>query len=981
MALSVLHTNEWMTHRDVSILLYLVESEYYQLTKEDKMGMNLPKWSITLLLLAFAVFAMAGENGVNSYTVGWGETHATDTDAYWGVSGPYDFDEDGFSEMVGYTDANGLTLHMYENDGDDAWSEVWSYNIGTDLVIYSFEVAEGQHDLDGDGIDELMVGGKGGEFSSLFIFELDTSAADISFTMVANVDVEEVAGLGSDGVTEVKSLDVSDLDDDGVMELLIYDGGTTDAVVIMSLDTNSTYEFPNWITEFTWDGFCCSVYGAVIGDFDNNGTNNFAMVEWDYNGIAFFDVIGPDEYELIVFSDDATASDGGSLRSLDAGDLDGDGYDEIYLASTDGNVYLYEVGADLLDFDITTDLHVIFAGADDGWSFNGAKMGNTDIWHGSADGMDYIATADTTGILDLEYDGMGDITDAASWTAYTIATDIAGAIDWQDVALGDFDYDGLDEIFAVNSDLPMIQIFEHDGWNTVPMISSYSVVADTLDHPGFQTRGMTAGSDLDNDGFEEIIITDYVVGGVHVYEATSDNTLEWVASMVDDSTSYWATPRHVITGDLDNNGRGEIIYMGMRDLGEAYNGINVWEWDGVDGSDTYTRYVVPILVDGVEVDRYYGDRTLNTGDVDGDGANELLVAVNGSDNSSDVFVIGSIQGTFSGGFFDLVVEYSNVRTVTGDFNGSPWGQPNIGDLDGDGDLEALFVAWDHATLLVVETTAANTYELQSVTQLDSALTDKAVYGTTFVTDIDNDGADEFYCGLYSAGWVVQVDGGDDVADISYANGNVTIISDFGAPWDLAGGNADDDAEAELFTVDYTHARVYQWDYTGTGWDMSVVANWDYTMGGFALAFADDIDGDNHPEIIQGFLEPPLSSGNGYGYTFSVSEFMGTTGTDKNWTVITPDDYKLAQNFPNPFNPNTTIEFTIPLAKDNVNLTIYNMLGQEVIRLADNASYGPGTHSVSWNSLNANGTPAAAGVYIYELSSGNVSKTAKMTLIK
>jgi flagellar hook assembly protein FlgD len=109
--------------------------------------------------------------------------------------------------------------------------------------------------------------------------------------------------------------------------------------------------------------------------------------------------------------------------------------------------------------------------------------------------------------------------------------------------------------------------------------------------------------------------------------------------------------------------------------------------------------------------------------------------------------------------------------------------------------------------------------------------------------------------------------------------------------------------------------------------------------------------------------------------------MGTTGTDKNWTVITPDDYKLAQNFPNPFNPNTTIEFTIPLAKDNVNLTIYNMLGQEVIRLADNASYGPGTHSVSWNSLNANGTPAAAGVYIYELSSGNVSKTAKMTLIK
>jgi len=947
------------------------------------MGMNLPKWSITLLLLAFAVFAMAGENGVNSYTMGWSETHATDQDVYWGISGSYDFDSDGFPEVVAYSDEGGLTLHIYENTGDDMWTEVFMYDI--DDAGDSYEVSDAVTDLDRNGIDELLIGGSGasdGTRDALFIFEYDTTARTdgmLNFIEVAAVNPAEVAGITNDlgeYATSVKSLTAEDLDDDGVTEILLYDG-RTNAVQVMSLDTNSTFGFPNWILEFTDVSFCCSAYGVVTGDFDNNGTNNFAMVEWDFNGISFFDVNGINDYELILFTDDVTTYDGGSLRSLDVADADGDGYDEIYLASTAGTVIMYHVGADLVDFDVDTDVYEIFSYD---YGFNGAKIGNTDIWHGSSDGIDYIITTDSTAIVDLEYDGIGDVTSAASWTGYEILNPDAPG-EWQDVVLGDFDFDGLDEIMAANRRAPLLQVYEHDGWNAVAGVSMYSVVADTLDHPGFQTRGMTAGSDLDNDGFEEIIITDYQIKGVHVYEATSDNTLEWVATMADDSTSYWATPRHVITGDLDNNGRGEIIYMGMRAQGEAYNGINVWEWDGVDGSDTYTRYVVPILVDGVEVDRYYGDRTLNTGDVDGDGANELLVAVNGSDNSSDVFVIGSIQGTFSGGFFDLVVEYSNVRTVTGDFNGSPWGQPNIGDLDGDGDLEALFVAWDHATLLVVETTAANTYELQSVTQLDSALTDKAIYGTTFVTDIDNNGADEFYCGLYSAGWIVQVDGGDDVADISYANGNVTIISDFGAPWDLAGGNADDDAEAELFTVDYTHARVYQWDYTGTGWDMSVVANWDYTMGGFALAFADDIDGDSHPEIIQGFLEPPLSSGNGYGYTFSVSEFMGTTGTDKNWTVITPDDYKLAQNYPNPFNPNTTIEFTIPLAKDNVNLTIYNMLGQEVIRLADNASYGPGTHSVSWNSLNANGTPAAAGVYIYELSSGNVSKTAKMTLIK
>ncbi len=948
------------------------------------MGMNLPKWSITLLLLAFAVFAMAGENGVNSYTLGWSETHATDADVYWGVSGPFDYDEDGFPEIVAYSDDQGITVHMYENDGNDEWSEVWSHVITE--IVYSYEVSDQSPDLDRDGIPELLIAGEGGSsatYSSLFIFELDTAAVslgNISFNEVAVVNPAQIADIpNDDGLypTSTKTIVANDLDADDVTELIIYDGRAT-AVIVMSLDTTSTYEFPNWVVEFTDESFCCSVYGgAVIGDLDNNGTNNFAMIEWDFNGISFFDVTDINEYELIQFTDDITTWDGGSLRSMESGDLNGDGYTEIYLASTAGNVLLYDIGADLLDFDASTDVYTIYEGSSLGFTFNGAQLGNTDIWHGAADGQDYIISTDSSTIIDLEYDDVGDVTDPNSWMAYEIETDVAS---WQDVVLGDFDYDGLDEFYAVTTEAPLSQIFEHDGWDVVAGAARYSIIADTLDHPGFQTRGVAAGSDLDNDGLQEIIITDYQVHGVHVYEATGDNTLEWVASLVDDSTTYWATPRHVITGDLDNNGRGEIIYMGMRDLGEAYNGINVWEWDGVNGSDTYTRYVVPILVDGVEVDRYYGDRTLNIGDVDGDDVNELLVAVNGSDNSSDVFIIGSIQGTFSGGFFDLTVEYANVRTVTGDFGGSPWGQPNIGDLDGDGDLEALFVAWDHATLLVVETTDTDEYELQSITQLDSALTDKAIYGTTFVTDIDGNGADEFYCGLYSAGWVVQVDGGTDVADISYANGSVTIISDFGAPWDLTGGDSDGDGEAELYTVDYTHARVYEWDYNGTGWDMSVLSNWDYTMGGFALDFADDLDGDGHAEVVQGFLEVPGGSGNGYGYTFSVSEFGTASGTN-DWTIITPDDYKLAQNYPNPFNPSTTIDFTLPLAKDNVSLIIYNMLGQEVTRLADNASYGPGTHSVSWNSLNANGTPAAAGVYIYELRSGNISKTAKMTLVK
>ncbi len=948
--------------------------------------MNLPKWSITLLLLAFSVFALAGGNGVNSYTLGWSETHATDGDVYWGVSGPFDYDADGYSEVVAYTDDGGITLHMYENDGNDAWNEVWTYTIAE--VSYSYEVADQATDLDRNGIAELLVAGEGGstgDFSSLFIFELDTAAVtlgNIAFLQVAVVNPAEVAGLpNDDGVyaTSVKTIVADDLDADGVTELLLYDG-RTHAVQIMSLDTTSNFAFPSWSVEFIDQSFCCSVYGgAVIGDFDANGTNNFAMVQWNYNEISFFDVLGENDYELIQFVEGVSAYDGGSKRALAAADLNADGYTELYLASTAGNVLVYDIGADLADFDGATDVYEIYTGSD-AYSFRGAQLGDTDIWHGASDGADFIITTSDSTILDLEYDNMGDVTSAGSWTAYEI--DNPSSDTWQDVVLGDFDYDGLEEIFAVTKSTPTVQIYEHDGWNSAGSVDVRPVVAEEGVNPGWQTRGIAAGSDIDGDGRQEVIITDYAVHGVHIYEVAGDNTLEWMVTLQDDSSDGSSTPRHCIVADLDNNGRQEVAWIQHYTGGSGLNGVVAWEWDGVTGSDNYTFYSIPITIaDGTELDRYYGDRQLNAGDPDDDGQTELLISNNGNSGETyDIHMIAHIDGTFESGFYSLVTEFESNKGAA-EWGGSPgYGQANIADLDGDGAKEVCFFSWNNNTMLVLEAVGADDYEIQSAPMLDSASTDKVVYGKTYVSDINGDGVDEIYGGSYSAGWLWQVTGGDDVADISFENGNINIISDFGAVWDITGGDSDGDGVDELYSVDYTHGRIYQWAYNAGNWDMSVVTNWDMTLGGFALDFANDLDGDGNSELVQGFLEPPFTGGNEMGYTFSISEFT-TTGIDKEWTVITPADYKLSQNYPNPFNPSTTINFTLPLAKDNVNVIVYNMLGQEVVRLANNATYGPGSHSITWNSLKADGTPAAAGVYIYELRVGNVSKTAKMTLVK
>jgi hypothetical protein len=85
------------------------------------------------------------------------------------------------------------------------------------------------------------------------------------------------------------------------------------------------------------------------------------------------------------------------------------------------------------------------------------------------------------------------------------------------------------------------------------------------------------------------------------------------------------------------------------------------------------------------------------------------------------------------------------------------------------------------------------------------------------------------------------------------------------------------------------------------------------------------------------------------------------------------------NYPNPFNPSTTIRYTLPEAS-NVRLTIYNVLGQE-IRTLVNAAQTRGVHSVQWDGRDASGRQAATGVYIYRLEAGQFVATRNMVFTK
>ncbi len=93
----------------------------------------------------------------------------------------------------------------------------------------------------------------------------------------------------------------------------------------------------------------------------------------------------------------------------------------------------------------------------------------------------------------------------------------------------------------------------------------------------------------------------------------------------------------------------------------------------------------------------------------------------------------------------------------------------------------------------------------------------------------------------------------------------------------------------------------------------------------------------------------------------------------------PTSYALSQNFPNPFNPTTTISFALPEA-NNVVLTIYNALGQEV-RTLKAGHLNAGNYSVTWDGLDNAGNTITSGIYIYRLTSGNHSFSKKMLMLK
>ncbi len=111
--------------------------------------------------------------------------------------------------------------------------------------------------------------------------------------------------------------------------------------------------------------------------------------------------------------------------------------------------------------------------------------------------------------------------------------------------------------------------------------------------------------------------------------------------------------------------------------------------------------------------------------------------------------------------------------------------------------------------------------------------------------------------------------------------------------------------------------------------------------------------------------------------------MGRYGQGCVLTAAPPDlapAFVLNQNHPNPFNPTTSIGFTLQEA-GVVSLTIFDLAGRQVRQLLSDQPHAAGGHAVNWDGIDGAGWPVSSGVYLYRMEATGLIETRKMTLLR
>jgi hypothetical protein len=209
---------------------------------------------------------------------------------------------------------------------------------------------------------------------------------------------------------------------------------------------------------------------------------------------------------------------------------------------------------------------------------------------------------------------------------------------------------------------------------------------------------------------------------------------------------------------------------------------------------------------------------------------------------------------------------------------------------------------------------------------------------------------------------------------NYLVNSIFYTQDGGATWTCQEGNlaGDDGPSVRDVAILYYEGREIYFAATSTGLYSTFNLNGDGTV--WVLEVPDLIGNVVVDDLVARHADGFVGVGTHGKGTYSISVPAGSPAGD-----IPVARLQLAQNVPNPFNPETTIAFHLPDA-GSARLTIYDIRGKLVRTLVDEP-YEAGPHKVIWQGDDWAGHPVASGVYLYRLEAGSYCETKRMVLNK
>ena len=211
-------------------------------------------------------------------------------------------------------------------------------------------------------------------------------------------------------------------------------------------------------------------------------------------------------------------------------------------------------------------------------------------------------------------------------------------------------------------------------------------------------------------------------------------------------------------------------------------------------------------------------------------------------------------------------------------------------------------------------------------------------------------------------------GGDDYAfGVAVdASGFVAVTGGFQSPVDFGGGPVVSMGFQDVFIARYDASGVHQWDQTGGD-------------GSTDLGYGVAVDAPGNV-VATGYFRTSIDLGGGTlnelgGQDIFVAKYSAP-GTP---VAVSRRFATLGQNHPNPFNPSTTIEYSIAREVPVV-LGIYDATGRLVAQL-DQGVRAAGAHRVVWDGRDGRGRPVASGVYVYRIEGASDVMPRKMVLLK